>query len=166
MSEWFWSEESVRRGPCSGRELKELVAAGRVQPTTLVCQAGMNEWVAASTVKGLFVADAAQLPKANVESTGTPAAMADASCVDFTPVTAATDSASPQGVSRTQKYARILRWLFTEGWRSVVQAVVHLWRLSQWLWAAARRRIGSTDARSQFEIEFPRLHDPVRVLRR
>ncbi len=55
MSEWYWTEQNKRRrGPCSGRELKELLAAGRVQPMTLVWKHGLSEWVAAKTVKSLF----------------------------------------------------------------------------------------------------------------
>ena len=54
MSQWYWTEQNKRRGPCSGRELKELVASGRVQPMTLVWKHGLSEWVAAKTVKSLF----------------------------------------------------------------------------------------------------------------
>lgn len=54
MSEWYWSEQDRRRGPCSGLELKELLADGRVQPMTLVWKQGLSEWVAAKTVKSLF----------------------------------------------------------------------------------------------------------------
>ena len=54
MSEWYWTEKDRRRGPCSGRELKELLANGRMQPMTLVWKQGLSEWVAAKTVKNLF----------------------------------------------------------------------------------------------------------------
>ncbi len=54
MSEWYWTENDRRRGPCSGRELKELLANGRMQPMALVWKPGLSGWVAAKTVKSLF----------------------------------------------------------------------------------------------------------------
>lgn len=54
MSEWYWNDENERRGPCSGRELKELADAGRVTPTTLIWKKGQTESVAAKTIKSLF----------------------------------------------------------------------------------------------------------------
>lgn len=54
MSEWYWTEQDKRNGPCSARELKDHVASGRVQPSTLVWKKGLAEWVPASTVRSLF----------------------------------------------------------------------------------------------------------------
>ena len=70
MSEWYWTEQDRRRGPCSGRELKELLANGRVQPMTLVWRQGLSDWVAAKTVKSLF--DEPETGKAPVSTDSPP----------------------------------------------------------------------------------------------
>ena len=70
MSEWYWTEQDRRRGPCSGRELKELLANGRVQPMTLVWRQGLSDWVAAKTVKSLF--DEPESAKAPVSTESPP----------------------------------------------------------------------------------------------
>ncbi len=54
MSEWYWTEQDKRQGPCTARELKEHVATGRVQPSTLVWKKGQAEWIPAGSVKSLF----------------------------------------------------------------------------------------------------------------
>lgn len=54
MASWYWSENGQQQGPCDSKQLKELARAGRVQPDSLVWKSGMAEWVAASSVQGLF----------------------------------------------------------------------------------------------------------------
>jgi RsiW-degrading membrane proteinase PrsW (M82 family) len=68
MSEWYWTEQDRRRGPCSGHELKELLANGRVQPMTLVWKQGLSEWVAVKTVRGLFDEPEPASPSATTDS--------------------------------------------------------------------------------------------------
>ena len=74
MSEWYWTEQTERRGPCSGLELKDLVAVGRVQPTTLVWKKGLPEWVPARSVRSLFADGADQSPPEMVEPPPIPGA--------------------------------------------------------------------------------------------
>lgn len=51
---WYYARNQQPVGPLTGSQLKELAAASRLSPTDLVWRAGMKEWVAARTVKGLF----------------------------------------------------------------------------------------------------------------
>ena len=51
---WHYSVGDDRRGPVAADELRQLAAAGDIGPDDLVWKQGMAEWVAASTVKGLF----------------------------------------------------------------------------------------------------------------
>jgi len=55
--EWFYSQEKKRFGPVSPTELKALADAGKLQPDDLVWREGMDSWVPARRVKGLFEAE-------------------------------------------------------------------------------------------------------------
>jgi hypothetical protein len=46
--------DQQRYGPYDLAKLRCYVADGRLTPQSLVCQRGMSEWVAASTIPGLF----------------------------------------------------------------------------------------------------------------
>jgi hypothetical protein len=46
--------DQQRYGPYDLAKLRSYVADGRLTPKSLVCQRGMSEWVAASTIPGLF----------------------------------------------------------------------------------------------------------------
>ena len=46
--------DQQRYGPYDLAKLRSYVADGRLTPKSLVCQRGMPEWVAASTIPGLF----------------------------------------------------------------------------------------------------------------
>jgi len=54
VQQWFVEENGVRLGPMSPRELRALVAAGRIGPETRLCHDLMTEYVAARRVKGLL----------------------------------------------------------------------------------------------------------------
>lgn len=60
--QWYYRSNGVQQGPVSGRELKALAAARRLQPTDLVWRAGMAEWLPAAKVKGLFPVAECQPP--------------------------------------------------------------------------------------------------------
>jgi RsiW-degrading membrane proteinase PrsW (M82 family) len=75
MSDWFWTEQGEQRGPCSGRELRELASAGRVKPTTLVWTNGLSQWVPARAVKSLFPDGTRQLPEGSPEPPPMPTRM-------------------------------------------------------------------------------------------
>ncbi len=54
MAEWHYTSKGERHGPVSSQQLKELAALGVLEPDDNVWKDGMEEWVSASKVKGLF----------------------------------------------------------------------------------------------------------------
>lgn len=69
-SEWYYTINGQQAStPVSTSQLKQLAATGQLQPTDLVWQEGMANWVAASSIKGLFAASrsSAEQPAAVVE---------------------------------------------------------------------------------------------------
>ena len=53
-AEWHYGEVEPSNGPVSLEELKALVASGQVQPTWMVWEQGMPEWLTAGEVEDLF----------------------------------------------------------------------------------------------------------------
>ena len=53
-SEWYYLENNQQQGPVSSAQLKQLAADGRLQPDSLIWKEGLEDWVPASRVKGLF----------------------------------------------------------------------------------------------------------------
>jgi len=51
---WYYAAGETRMGPYPLAELKLLIAAGRVQPATMVWTAGMVQWAPAGSVAALF----------------------------------------------------------------------------------------------------------------
>jgi hypothetical protein len=67
MQRWFYARDKQQFGPYSPTELKDLAAKGVLQPSDKLHQEGSDQWVAASSVKGLFrkpgeVPDRVKLP--------------------------------------------------------------------------------------------------------
>jgi hypothetical protein len=52
--EWYYAQGNQQRGPVSAAELKLLADRGELSPDDLVWRAGMEDWIAARKVKGLF----------------------------------------------------------------------------------------------------------------
>jgi hypothetical protein len=50
---WYYGEGERQKGPVTADELKRLVELGRVKPTDLVWQPGMDDWVPAKSIRGL-----------------------------------------------------------------------------------------------------------------
>ncbi len=48
--EWFYAEGNERRGPVDDAQFKQLAAAGKIRPDTLVWHAALPNWQAYSTV--------------------------------------------------------------------------------------------------------------------
>ena len=74
--EWYYQQNGQKHGPVSGASLKQLAAAGKLQPTDLIWKEGMAKWLPAQSVKGLFPAatvpvTAAAIPRVPVAATGT-----------------------------------------------------------------------------------------------
>jgi hypothetical protein len=58
-SEWYYTQNGQpAKAPVSATQLKQMAASGQLQPTDLVWQDGMPNWVPASSIKGLFPAPA------------------------------------------------------------------------------------------------------------
>jgi hypothetical protein len=52
--EWYYAQGNKQRGPVTAAELKLLADRGELSPDDLVWRAGMEDWIAARKVKGLF----------------------------------------------------------------------------------------------------------------
>ena len=63
---YYYSREGQRFGPVPGEQLKQLAAAGQLQPDDLIWKEGMANWIQASRVKGLFSTTAPQPPEITV----------------------------------------------------------------------------------------------------
>ena len=64
MKKWFYKTDAGKVGPVSSGELKQLVANGEVQPETPVLKDGLDQWMPAKRIKGLFASS--QLSKAKM----------------------------------------------------------------------------------------------------
>src|SRR5262245_20370939 len=52
--EWYYIKDGNRLGPVTGGQLKQMASAGQIQPGDLLWKNGLQNWVPASSVKGLF----------------------------------------------------------------------------------------------------------------
>jgi hypothetical protein len=52
MANWYFGENGMQQGPVTDAELEELIAAGRIVPTTLVWREGMATWQPLAGVRG------------------------------------------------------------------------------------------------------------------
>ena len=52
--QWYYSHGDEKQGPVLSIELRQLAVAGEISPDDLVWREGMEQWVAARNVKGLF----------------------------------------------------------------------------------------------------------------
>jgi WD40 repeat protein len=58
--QWFVARNNKKHGPFTAAKLKELAKQGRLFPTDMLHKEGMQKWVAASSVKGLFTGTTAR----------------------------------------------------------------------------------------------------------
>jgi hypothetical protein len=54
MADWYYARGGTHQGPVTPAQLRQMAQAGEIKPDDLVFQEGGTQWVAASTVKGLF----------------------------------------------------------------------------------------------------------------
>src|SRR4051794_33906008 len=54
MPDWYYARGGTHQGPVTPAQLKQMAQSGDLKPDDLVFQEGGTQWVAASTVKGLF----------------------------------------------------------------------------------------------------------------
>lgn len=59
MADWYYAKDGQQFGPINSQQLKHLAATGGLVPDDLVFREGSKDWVAASTVQGLFPAGGA-----------------------------------------------------------------------------------------------------------
>jgi len=52
--QWYYSQEGQQHGPQTPSQIKELAAAGKLKPTDLIWKEGLESWIPASRLKGLF----------------------------------------------------------------------------------------------------------------
>jgi hypothetical protein len=60
ISEWFYEQSGKQIGPVTSTDLKALAASRKLAPANLVWKEGMEQWVRADTLRGLFDGRAAQ----------------------------------------------------------------------------------------------------------
>jgi len=78
-SEWHYGQGEEQRGPVPLEELKQLVASGKVQPTDMVWNADMPDWLPAKDVEELFPKQgSANQPAAEASSSVSPVPPSDA----------------------------------------------------------------------------------------
>jgi hypothetical protein len=122
-AEWFVAREGQQTlGPVTGQQLKQMAAAGQVQPHHLVWRQGMPKWVAAGQVKGLLGGSGefptltgapalevveAREPERRAEEPAQPAAPPDQTVREEHPAAAP----EPWFYGFLQKYAKIVMWL-------------------------------------------------------
>jgi hypothetical protein len=71
--QWFVQRDGKKFGPFSAEKAKQLAASGAILPTDLIQKQGMDKWVPARAVKGLFPIT----PAAGPPATATPAPIAE-----------------------------------------------------------------------------------------
>lgn len=67
---WQYTRGGKQVGPVSGTQLKQLAASGQLSPTDMVWKDGMDAWVPASSLKGLFNSNLGPLPVPATPSAG------------------------------------------------------------------------------------------------
>jgi len=59
-SEWYYAHDNQQFGPVGSAELRQLAASGSLTPEDLLWRDGMDDWVAARNLKGLFPEEASE----------------------------------------------------------------------------------------------------------
>ena len=54
MTQWYYTQQGQRLGPVSDGQIKDLAANGQLKPSDLVWRKGMEKWIAANGINGLF----------------------------------------------------------------------------------------------------------------
>lgn len=61
--QWYYTQDDVKSGPCSGVELKELAAAGIILPRDIISREGVVESKLAKDIKNLFLIQPVEAPE-------------------------------------------------------------------------------------------------------
>jgi len=70
-TQWYYLVNNEQQGPVSSADLKQMAAGGQIQPDTFIWKEGLDDWVPAQRIKGLFDGATATT---SVEMTAQPAA--------------------------------------------------------------------------------------------
>lgn len=99
MAAWHYQKDGQQHGPVPSQQLKELAASGHLLPTDLIWKEGMSDWVPASKLKGLFIA------QSTVASSSVPRALPiqESSNVGQQPQAMSRIIDAPQRTSRNSK---------------------------------------------------------------
>jgi hypothetical protein len=62
MAEWYYVKDGNRKGPVGSNKLKNMAAEGQLLPDDQVWRDGMEEWVSARSIKGLFAVGGTDVP--------------------------------------------------------------------------------------------------------
>jgi len=62
--QWYYAKGDRQLGPVGTAELKQLAASGSLEPQDLIWREGMDDWVPAENVKGLFEGESKRPPAA------------------------------------------------------------------------------------------------------
>jgi hypothetical protein len=68
IDQWYVARDRQKVGPYSMEQIKALVGQGQLAPTDMLLKEGVQKWVPASTVDGLFVAQVVPPPLPAVSS--------------------------------------------------------------------------------------------------
>jgi hypothetical protein len=86
-NEWYYTRQKKQCGPVSDADLRKLATKGELAPTDKVWKKGMEKWVAADTIKGLFGGGSGDRPAAKSGTTtkkpARPPAEGDKDALDF-----------------------------------------------------------------------------------
>jgi hypothetical protein len=122
--EWFYAQENQRFGPVSAAELKALADAGKLRPEDLVWREGMDGWVPARRVKGLFEAESPPVPAGS--GANAPAAEASAMPTEAPAVPAVAETAFPLPVRTPEPTPRGFEKSLTAFYRAREGTGAHL----------------------------------------
>jgi len=115
-TQWYYAQQGQRLGPVSSEQLKELAAAGRLQPSDLVWKEGMAQWAAADRIEGLFSAVQAPTP-------GSPPPLPPSGTGEMPPLSAAAAAQAPR--ANTAMQPAVLRQKIEGLRQSLVQEVLN-----------------------------------------
>ena len=104
-TEWFYTRGSKRFGPVSAMELKQLADHGELAAEELVWREGMEQWVPARRVKGLFDQDVSSTKETKEDVSGSaPSLKTDAvsACADTVKVAEPPTPAAPPASDLSQ----------------------------------------------------------------
>ncbi len=100
--EWYYARDDKQQGPVSAGELKQLASRGEVRPDDLVWREGMDDWVEARNVKGLFEVNPLRLATQRPSREGgSPAQLSSTTAASGTSSEAPTSKSPPESISQS-----------------------------------------------------------------